>query len=224
MTKSIRIVSTKKLLISQKQFLLNTKLSVIDADFISIRPKHATFETLEEILLFTSQNAVKAILEFNNVEKIKNKRIFCVGNKTKVLLQNQGFNVEATANYATELAEIISSKYPNHSYTFFSGNLRQDALPKKLKEAKIILKEIEVYETVLTPLKVKTKVDGILFYSPSGVESYLKENKITNEACFCIGKTTAKALEGFTKNIIIANEPSIENVITTCINYFSHKY
>ncbi|WP_309597470.1 uroporphyrinogen-III synthase [Flavobacterium davisii] len=80
--------------------------------------------------------------------------------------------------------------------------------------------EIEIYETILAPQKISTKLDGILFYSPSGVKSYLKNNKITDEICFCIGTTTAKALKNITKNIIVTNQPSIENVIIQCLNYY----
>jgi uroporphyrinogen-III synthase len=48
----------------------------------------------------------------------------------------------------------------------------------------------------------------------------MKENKITTEICFCIGSTTATAVEPFTRNIIMANQPTVENVIIQCINYF----
>lgn len=227
MAKEIRIVSTKKLLPNQKQFLLNANLSVIEADFIttkSLREALATKQSVtNEALIFTSQNAVNAILEFDNFSELKNKKTFCVGLKTKALLEENGFQVEAYTGYAEDLAEIIALIYSNLSYTFFSGNLRRDVLPEKLKEAGIVFNEIEVYETILTPQKMNSKPDGILFYSPSGVESYLKENKITDEMCFCIGNTTAKTLETITKNIVIANQPSVENVIIQCLNYYKAK-
>ena len=110
--------------------------------------------------------------------------------------------------------------YTKESYTFFSGNLRKETLPKALKEAKLNFNEIQVYETTLTPQKIKTAVDGILFFSPSGIESYLKENKIKNEICFCIGETTAEALDKITKNIIVADQPTIEDVIEDVITEY----
>jgi uroporphyrinogen-III synthase len=46
----------------------------------------------------------------------------------------------------------------------------------------------------------------------------LKNNKIKNEICFCIGETTAEALEkNKIKNIIVAQHPSIEDVIDDVI-------
>jgi uroporphyrinogen-III synthase len=233
----IRILSTKKLLPNQKQFLLNANFSVIEADFITVKSKlvrtlsevEVKQSQINEALIFTSQNAVNAILEFANLENLKSKKVFCVGLKTKALLEKNGFQIEAHTGYAEDLAEIISLVYSNLSYTFFCGNLRRDVLPEKLKENGVVFNEIEVYETILTPQKMtstgsangNSTFDGILFYSPSAVESYVKENKIKDEMCFCIGTTTAKALENITNNIIIANQPSVENVIIQCINYYS---
>lgn len=233
MAQNIRILSTKTLLSNQKQFLLNANLSVVEADFIETKslPILANAQ-INEALIFTSQNAVNTVLGFENIEDLKAKKVFCVGLKTKALLEENGFQVEAYTGYAEDLAEIISLVYADSSYTFFSGNLRRDVLPEKLKEAEISFNEIEVYETILTPQKMtstgsangNSTFDGILFYSPSGVESYTKENKIADEICFCIGNTTAEALEHHTKNIIVANQPSVENVIIQCINYFSRKH
>ena len=123
------------------------------------------------------------------------------------------------------MAEIISLIYKQENFTFFSGNLRRDILPNTLKENGIIFNEIEVYETSITSKKITSKVDGILFFSPSAVESYLKSNTIKNEICFCIGETTAEALvptfrDIKIKNIIIAEKPSVENVIEEVIYYF----
>ncbi|GAA4761984.1 uroporphyrinogen-III synthase [Flavobacterium hankyongi] len=199
---------------------MNANFSVIEADFIQIKYKSFELNNTNETLIFTSQNAVLSVLQHSNIEVLKQKTVFCVGLKTKALLEENSFTVEAYTGYAADLAEIISLVYADQSYTFFSGNLRRDVLPEMLKENGIPFNEIEVYETILTPQKINTKPDGILFYSPSGVESYLKENKITDEMCFCIGNTTANALQTITENIIIANQPSVENVIIQCINYY----
>ena len=141
--------------------------------------------------------------------------------KTKDLLTENGFNVVAYTGYAQDLAEIISLVYSQETFTFFSGNLRRDVLPTTLKENEIIFNEIEVYETDETSKKIKDKLNGILFFSPSAVESYLKLNTIKDEICFCIGETTAEALEEKKiKNVIIADKPSVENVILEVIEYF----
>jgi uroporphyrinogen-III synthase len=221
MTKQINIVSTKKLLPNQKQLLLDANIQLIEEDFIKTTFLSPPLVGLGEALIFTSQNAVESILQHPKCEDLKSKNVFSVGMKTKDLLTQNGFNVIAYTGYASDLAEIISLIYNKESYTFFCGNLRRAILPDTLKENGITFNEIEVYETNITSKKIKSKLDGILFFSPSGVESYLKLNTIKDEMCFCIGETTAESLENKKiKNIIIADKPSVENVISDVLEYY----
>ena len=220
MAKSIQILSTKKLSGEQKQALVKANIEVTEADFIQTQNKSFELKDLNESLIFTSQNAVHSVLADPKSEELKSKNVFCVGLKTKILLSENGFNVVAYTGYAADLAEIITLIYRSESYTFFSGNLRRETLPQALKDADVKFNEINVYDTSLTPQKIKNPVDAILFYSPSGVESYLKDNTIKKETCFCIGETTAEALHKITKNIIIADQPTIEDVIEDVINEY----
>jgi uroporphyrinogen-III synthase len=222
MTKKINILSTKKLLPNQKQDLLDANIHLIEEDFIETNIKNFELSKVYDNLIFTSQNAVQSILQHPKCDELKSKNVFSVGMKTKDLLTENGFNVIAYTGYAADLAEIISLIYGKESYTFFSGNLRRDVLPNTLKENGITFNEIEVYETNITSKKIKEKLDGILFFSPSGVESYFKLNVIKEEMCFCIGETTAEALENIkVKNIIIADKPSVENVIAEVVEYYN---
>lgn len=218
------ILSTKKLLENQKQMLLDHSIALIEESFIETILKDFKLENINENLIFTSQNAVLSLLQNKNWETLKSKPVFCVGLKTQELLTSKGFNVIAFTGYAADLAEIISLIYAKESFTFFNGNLRRDILPNTLKENEIICNEIEVYETSLTSKKIVKKTDGILFFSPSAVESYFKLNTIKNEICFCIGESTAEALENRNiQNIIIAEKPTVENVINDVIEQYKQE-
>ncbi|MBD0723585.1 uroporphyrinogen III synthase [Flavobacterium sp. L1I52] len=216
------ILSTKTLSVAQRQAFLDADFDLLEQDFIEIKNIDFELKDINTNLIFSSQNAVLSLLEQKDWEKLKSKSVFCVGEKTKDLLETNGFKVEANMDYASELAEIITLIYNKESYTFFSGNLRKETLPKALKNAGITFNEIEVYQTKLAPFKISKEenFDGILFFSPSGVESYLTNNKITKEICFCIGETTAAALENKTKNIVIAAEPTIEDVIEAVLEEY----
>ncbi|AWI25001.1 uroporphyrinogen-III synthase [Flavobacterium pallidum] len=215
-----RVLSTKKLLPNQRQFLLNAGISVIEADFILVQEKEFTFTEIFDNLIFTSANAVKVVASHPDVQEIRRKPCFCVGEKTAALLDEVGFTVMEIVDNASALAEMIKKNYAKETFTFFCGSLRMETLPVNLKISGISFNEIEVYETVLAPKKINAEVDGLLFFSPSAVESYLAENQIDNQICFCIGATTAKALEQKTKNIVMANKPSVENVIIQTIQHF----
>ena len=220
---TFRILSTKKLQPNHKQFLLNAGLSVIEADFIAIQFMPFEFKAIGQNLLFTSQNAFKSFLLNGESANYKDRTIFCVGSKTKEAIENAGFLVTAHADYAEQLADIIIKEHSGQSLTFFSGSMRRNTLPEALAAVNMNFNEIEVYKTVLSPHTINSRLSGILFYSPSGVTSYLSANSIADEVCFCIGTTTAEALKDITNNIVIANKPTVENVIIQCINYYKER-
>jgi uroporphyrinogen-III synthase len=219
---AVRVLSTKKLQPNQKQYLLNAGLAVIEADFIGISYKPFEIKIVTQNIIFTSQNAFKSFLLNDDAEGFKDSKIFCVGSKTKQFIEGKGYKVFASAEYAEYLAEVIITGHAGEDFIFFSGSMRRDTLPDALIKANVNYVEVEVYETVLTPQKISAHLDGILFYSLSGIESFLKKNTITNQTCFCIGTTTSAALNGLTENIVVANKPSIENVIVQCINYYKN--
>jgi uroporphyrinogen-III synthase len=221
MDSNIRILSTKKLQTNQKQFLLNAGFGLIEADFIQIEFQKFTLTETFQNLIFTSQNAVLSVLNQVESDFLKDQNCFCVGIKTKKLLENRGCKVIECFDYAEELVDCLLKNYASEKFTFFSGNLRKDTLPQAFIKNNIVFQEIQVYLTVLKSHKIQNQVQGILFFSPSAVQSYLKNHEISNEICFCIGKTTALELENITNNIIIANQPSIENVIIKCIKYYN---
>ncbi len=219
MEKSIRILSTKKLQPNQKQFLLNADFGLIEADFIQIEFQKIRLDATFDYLIFTSQNAVLSVLESENHLILKKKSCFCVGIKTKQLLEENGFKVENCFDYADELVHFLLKNHYDKKFTFFSGSLRRDTIPNAFQKNNIIFNELQVYKTLLSPHKINNPVDGILFFSPSAVQSYLKENIISNEVCFCIGTTTAAEIKA--KNKVIANQPTVENVIIQTIKYFN---
>jgi uroporphyrinogen-III synthase len=217
------VLSTKKLSKKQIALLDEKKFALVHANFIKIKALKFSLDQINENFIFTSKNAVKSVLKKNKVDSFKNKECFCVGEKTKLFLEKKGLNVVEYTTDASTLAEIIVKKYSNKTFTFFSGTIRKDILPKKLIENDIVFNEIQVYKTILQPKSIVLEIDAILFFSPSAVESYLQKNKIENQTtCFCIGNTTAKALENTSKNIIIASQPSVENVMEEVIKYYNY--
>jgi uroporphyrinogen-III synthase len=215
-----QILSTKILASHQKKWLLNAGLSVVEFDFIKIKTKDFQIQKLYDFLIFTSQNSVNKILNHPTFEQLKAKKCFCVGDKTAYLLESHGFIIVQKAANAASLAKLIITHFQSSTFTFFSGASRLDILPKMLTDSLIIWNEIAVYETISNPQKLAIFPDGILFFSPSGVLSYLKNNNIHEAQCFCIGQTTASELKNNTKKITVANHTTVENVIVQCINHF----
>jgi uroporphyrinogen-III synthase len=209
------ILSTKILTQEQKQPLENahiqlTEYAAIDIDFVEFDG-----DIIVENAIITSQNAAKAIID----KKVLIRHCFCVGEKTQAFLEEYGQNVIKMTHYAEELAKIIQKKYKNEHFTFFCGNLRRDTIPEALKTNHISFIEIEVYKTTLNPQAIEGAFDGVLFFSPSCVESYVAKNNLEQQIAFCIGETTAEEVKKYSKNSVIASHPTIESVLEKVVKY-----
>lgn len=219
------ILSTKELSKKQIALLDEKKFALIHTSFIKIKSIKFSIDKVNDFLIFTSKNAIRSVLKNRKINELKGKTCICVGEKTKLFLEKNGFSVLAFSKDANALAELILQKYSDHSFTFFSGTIRKDILPEKLSENNIPFDEITVYKTILQPKKNVLETEAILFFSPSAVTSYLQINEIGNQTCFCIGNTTAKALENSsnisTLNIKIASQPTVESVIEAVITHYN---
>lgn len=215
------ILSTKVLSSSQREHVLNAHLELVEynaihtiaIDFNIDLDSHNNF-------IFTSQTAVEAIVRKGLVTQLKNKNLFCVGTKTRALIESLGLTVVVMESNAQNLAQHIIKKYAKQSFLFFCGNRRRDELSQLLAQQKIDLVEVIVYNTQLNSKKIERTFDGIFFFSPSAVESYYKTNSASTSTLFCIGSTTAEMAAEHSNTIVIAQHPTIENVIIRAIKHF----
>ncbi|MBA3985481.1 MAG: uroporphyrinogen-III synthase [Flavobacteriales bacterium] len=212
------VLSTKKLSESQRSLLLQAGIGLVEYDAIEIESVDFEVQSTVKNAIITSQNTIKALVN----KKVAIENCFCVGEKTKSLLEANGYFVKMVTDYGKELAEILVEKFADEKFTFFCGNLRREELPKILKENNVAFTENEVYKTKLKYKKFERTFDGVLFYSPSGVQSFIKENELKNTTAFCIGTITSAEAEKYTNQIIITTKPTIENVIVKVVNYFKN--
>ncbi|NJW52063.1 uroporphyrinogen-III synthase [Salinimicrobium oceani] len=219
--KTATVLSTKKLTSGQRELLLNRGIGLVEANFIKVQPIGFQIKQLPENIIFTSKNAVFALLEHPLEKEIREKKIFCVGEKTAAFLESNGFRVSKMANYGADLASEIISNHKNDEFLFFCGKKRHTELPERLTSAGINFTEVEVYDTQTQPKKIDRIFDGVLFFSPSAVRSYGSLNDLRGSIAFCIGTTTASEAKNYTNNIIIASTPSIENVLVQVVKTFT---
>ncbi|HLT53410.1 MAG TPA: uroporphyrinogen-III synthase [Flavobacteriaceae bacterium] len=212
------ILSTKKLNPEQKAQLQQAGITVTDYNAIAISFVEFDSDIIVDNAIITSQNAAQAVLD----KKVIIKNCFCVGEKTQALLEENGQNVEKMKQNASELAKYLIKNHKNEQFWFFCGNFRREEIPDLFKEHNMPLKEVVVYNTALNPQKIDLDFDGILFFSPSGIESFLKENTLQEQLAFCIGQTTADALKPY-KNCVIASNPTVESVLDAVIKHTKKK-
>ena len=216
MNEPIRILSTKVLTPPQRERLLHAGFALVERSFIQTKPVHFTAPDLVEKAIITSMNAIDPLVE----RDIKIGKCFCVGQKTAAALRDAGYNPEVYAESGAALARILIEKHRGEHFHFFGTASRRNELPDMLSSNDTTLTEIHVYETILSPAKAVGEFDGILFFSPSAVASYLQDNTLKDSIAFCIGPTTAKSLDNHPAKTVIADTPTAERLILEVIKYF----
>ena len=194
-----------------------------DIDDIAIEKKIRELSNQKITVVFTSTNAVNAVARF--ISKQPGWKIFCIGSTTKTLVK-KFFGEGAVAEFAENaesLSKLILQNSSIQNITFFCGDKRRDELPGNLNKGGIVVDEIVVYKTIETPTVLTKQYDGILFFSPSAVQSFFSKNSINKNAkIFVIGSTTANAVKLFSQQpVIIAETPGKKNLVHLAINHFS---
>jgi len=212
--KHITLFSTKKLSNAQKK-LFHNDIAIEDSDFIKIRfnriPPKVVKNEIENVII-TSQNAVESLFTSISANELQFKNIYCVGRRTKQLIEKRIGKVKHLEKNAKKLAEYLTENIEGNEVTFFCSDIRLNELPTILTEKNIIVHEVQAYKTMYSPLKIPDKTEGVLFYSPSTVQSFLLENK-PDKIAFCIGETTATEAKKYFDTVKIAKLPTVESVI-----------
>lgn len=215
----VQLFSTKLLSPAQLQAFVSAGFALEMRDFIRVVPAALTIIPQADYFLLTSQNALLALRSMPCYGQLPHRKAFCVGEKTRKLLEAEGWEVVASFDYAKELAPYLVKHYAKSSFVFFCGEKRMDTLPTTLKANHIQLQECLTYYTQLTPTKLTKRYEGLLFFSPSAIESYLKENTLSGEKAICIGTTTQAALP-HTVESYVAERPTVESILECCKELF----
>lgn len=212
--KQAQIFSTKSLTETQRH-LFNDSLTIESADLIKISlnriPPNILKAKIENVVI-TSQNAVESILTNCSSDELQFKNIYCVGRRTKKLIENKIGKVKHSENSAKKLAEHLVEFMDGTEVTYFCSESRLDELPTILEKNHIKVNEVEAYKTVLDGIKIDSKIEGVMFYSPSTVQSYMQKNK-ADKIAYCIGETTAAEAKKHFKDVRVAKIPTVESVI-----------
>ncbi len=228
---SIAILSTGPLDDSLIDVAKQSNINVDVLSFIETRP--ATTRGLKEeiknifhhpaVVVFTSMNAVKLVAaELDG--QLPRWRIYTVGSGTARLIEKYfGENcIAGIAHSAIELAGLIIEQGIQDEVIFFCGDQRRSELPDILKRHHARVREIVVYNTIALQHPVTTPYDGVMFYSPSGVDSFFSKNETIRQAVyFAIGDTTAAAAKKYTGNlVVVAKKPGKQNLFKKMMEYF----
>ncbi len=208
------VYSTKSFTKDQR-LLFHEKVVPESSDFVKISlnriPPRILKNEIENVVI-TSKNAVESLTTNYSAIELQFKNIYCVGRRTKRLIENKIGKVKHAEKNAEKLAKYLVDHIEGTKVTYFCSDIRLDALPKILAENNITVNEIEAYQTKYDGITLNTSIESAMFYSPSTVESFVNANK-TKVIAFCIGETTAKEAKKYFSDVRIAKVPTVESVI-----------
>ena len=206
MKNSINILSTKVLTEELSLTIKGVGSELIQHDFIEV--KGLELENISHsTLMISSKNAIEGV-------DFEGKTVFCVGNKTRLAIENAGGEVTEVFENSQKMAQAVAGI--GNPATFVCGVLRMKNVEQEFENAGVELEIVEAYDTLLKPMKVCEDVDVAMFYSPSGVGSYFSENELKGVAV-CIGETTEAEAKKYTKNTVVASTTTIESVVNKAI-------
>ena len=229
-----RIVSTKMLATELVEQLERTGISVEQHDFIQTIiqvPDKINSDLIQKFVVLTSKSAVKAwiaIAAKHGIE-ISQHPVFCIDQATKKEVIANYLMIQSEAKDSASLADVIIKEGSIKSVTCICSDIRREELPAKLKARGVEVNEIIGYHTQPTPVKINEPYHGVLFFSPSGVDSFLELNLTSPSPLekagvrlFCIGEATAShaSAKGF-KDVLVAELSTQESVIKKVIQYYS---
>jgi uroporphyrinogen-III synthase len=222
MSNRVNILSTRVLENDIVSSLDRKRVNLIQKDFI--KTKSLSFSKQELLTnnnwIITSKTALKIILNTYTIDELKSINFFSIGRQTtNLIIENQLKEIE-WANYSGNLAHKIIKNHHTKHFFFIGGEMRRGELNVFLKNQNIQLTEWIVYTTTLSPNEIYEPIDGLLFFSPSAVQSFVKTNSISNQQLFCIGNTTANEAKKYSQNIHTPKEQTFKSVLELVNTYY----
>lgn len=182
-------------------------IEVIKTTPVQVKP----FDLKDKSLIFTSVNGVDSFFKngfiTNEDFTAKNyNKIYCVGEKTKKEVRKHGFGTFKVLKNADTLSKFITGKCQHENFLHFCGNLAISVLDNDLPLQNIKYKKITVYKTEEINPKINEKYHAAVFFSPSGVRSFAKQNSLENMILISIGETTSRELRKYTSEKVLTSE------------------
>lgn len=203
--------------------------SALNATITEVEPIRITADFDEQLIgealatseafLFTSYQALAAIRHRLNREQLEGKKIYCVGSRTAGFFRNWEVDLTEEVDAASLGSRIARSGISG--FTYFHGDRSLTTIDDLLTGTGKELKHVEVYKNSLLYPKIEAleNYQILWYFSPSGVESFLKHNRFPEHATIgAIGPTTAASINS--KNLQIASKPDVLILLRESINHY----
>ncbi|MFL2594032.1 MAG: uroporphyrinogen-III synthase [Flavobacteriaceae bacterium] len=155
------VLSTKKLRFHQLERLMAAQCDVVDYDALQIEIQPFSIPKKPNYWVFSSQNAVRSFLA-NPIASAHQNPILCVGEKTKLLLEENGQKVIKTAPNMLELVDFIQKTMKNEHFLHICGNRKLADFAAGMQKTGISYTEVTAYHTHLVSRVQTPETTGII--------------------------------------------------------------
>jgi uroporphyrinogen-III synthase len=225
------ILSTKTLGDKARAYIQAQGWVLREEDFIEIQrlPTGQISPTLSKdaLALFTSENGAIYLPPLIDHDTLSAWSVACLVGKTLHAVHKR-FREEQVIYIAKNARELAGAIVKDARFTkavFFCAVDHLPDLPRILREAGIEVTEFPVYETTGTPRVIDTPFDAVLFFSPSGVDSFFQLNQLRpGTICFAIGETTADTIKNYTdERVIVGGSPTQDDLLASVRFYYDNQ-
>lgn len=144
--------------------------------------------------------------------------VFCISEKqAKIIHEFSDFVFVSDEKNSKSLSELLHNK--SGLKIFLKSN-------RSLEASGLKIVEVEVYQNTLVKPYVENEFETYLFFSPSGIESFIEGGNTipTYSKIIAIGETTAhKAKAGFENEVLVSTEQSELATIQKAVSVLKEK-
>ncbi len=195
-----KVLCLKKLTPPRIQRGKNHGFTLEHTEVIQTLPEYNSYEVSVSLkttnnYVFSSLNSVSSITKILKGTSMIHKKIFCVGSRVASFFEGKVKSIHQV-NSVSELTEE-ALKSGETEFVWFHGNKSDMALVEEFEQHEMTLTSQIVYRTEVTEPKIEDleQYQALLFFSPSGIDSFNSHNYIPEHAVVAaIGKTTALAI------------------------------
>jgi len=218
---NINVYSTKTLTKNQT-LSFNENVVSNSSDFIKMsvnRIKPQIVRAPIKNVIISDKNTAEALLHnFSKVE-LQFQNIFCVGRRTKRFVSTTIGAVKKTEKSDHDLITYLIDHIDGNELIYFGHESLSNELQAMLLSHNVTVQNVKAYNIKSDDKKIKDSVEGILFFSPLAVRSYLKQNH-SNSIAFCFGNSTAVEAKKHFKDVRVAKIPTVDSMIEMVNEHF----
>lgn len=188
--------------LSDKQTDGAVNIALLEHTFLSFELDFKDFD----YLVFTSPRGVYSIKDYHKHNSLP---CFVVGEKTKEVATNAGFNVVFVGNGYGDFLQNEIRHHPQKKFLFISGCVIASEIDKEPNVTRCI-----AYESHCAKKDLPSHPCVFVFTSPAVVRCFFSQALWDdNSHAIAIGKTTAKELSGLGISHKISQKPSIRSCV-----------